>query len=215
MGHKTLVSIVWDDALVTDLRIIDLIRKLGVTSAFAISPMRHGDSRRSNDIRDSIFGKIVSRSELKEFSDFEVFNHTARHKELTKIRPEFVSVEISDGKKALEDLFGREIAGFCYPYGSHDKNVMSAVKACGHAYARTSKVVGGRVSFKDLFAIGTSERWFNLGKITMQSGPFIFWGHSYEVSNWLELEHFYRFLKDNFKIVSFQELVRRSSWKKF
>lgn len=211
---KPLVSVVWDDALVTDLRLIEIIRKIGVTSSFAISPRRHGNARKPNDFRDSRFGKIVSSHELKEFADFEILNHTANHKELTKIDPESVLSEVSDGKKALQDLFGRDIPGFCYPYGSYDQRVAEVVKICGHLYARTSRIVGGPVSFGDVFGIGTSARWFNLHDVHLKNGPFIFWGHSYEVSDWTLLEHFYDSLKNNAKIVAFKDLLGVHLWKK-
>lgn len=213
---KILASIMWDDALTTDLRIIDLLKKLDIMSSFAISPRRHCEKRIQNDQRSLCFGEIVSKKELKEFGDFEVFNHTANHKELTTVSLKIAQLEINEGKKELEDLFEREVPGFCYPYGSTSRVLESLVERSGHSYARSSKITMSNVQIENMMSVPTSCKWFDIHKIKKQSGrSFVFWGHSYEIDSWSKLEYFYDFVKDNFEVVTFDYMIKKASCKKY
>lgn len=209
----------WDDGLVTDLKLLDLLRDLSLTANFAISPNRHGFHRVLNDYRNSSYGKLVSKSELKEFKDFEISNHTANHKDLTKLNCNEIKVEISDGKKLLEDIFERNVDGFCYPYGCYDNSISNFVMHSGHGYARTTKENFRFSCIKNPYQIITSCRWNSYSKINFVDGrTYIFWGHSYEICDWLQVKNFYEFIKNSTNVISFSELVKNvqsNSWKCF
>jgi hypothetical protein len=52
---------------------------------------------------------------------------------------ETLNDEVSQAKKDLEDVLGRQINMFCYPFGKHDRRVRSAVAAAGFVGARTTR----------------------------------------------------------------------------
>ena len=209
-----LVATMWDDALVSDLKLIEILNELNITANFAISPGKHGKSRKINDNRGD-FGHNVSISELKEFSNFEISNHTMNHFDLTTISNEKMQKEINDGRKFLENFFEKKINGFCFPYGQHNKNIISFLKKQNYLYARTTL---NKKSF-DYFLVNPTSRWndnsieFLIKKAEKNNDNLVFWGHTYEIRNssdWERVKNLYLLLKNNpkIKIVSFEKMVR-------
>lgn len=203
----------WDDGLVGDLRLIDILRKTGATAAFALSPSRYKAGRTANDHRGD-YGELVSRAELKEFADFEVCNHTDTHVDLNKVGPEETRREIVEGRKKLEDMFGREVGGFCYPYGVHTAAALAVLREDKAAYARTTQ--SGHFGHQDNLLLHPTGRWNGVdleSLVETASGRLILWGHTYELRNqydWDKVKAMYSLLTQHprVKLVSFAEMVR-------
>jgi peptidoglycan/xylan/chitin deacetylase (PgdA/CDA1 family) len=77
----------------------------------------------------------------------DIGSHTLTHPFLTRLPPAKAREEIMAGRKKLEDLFGRPIRHFCYPYGDWNKAVRDLVEEAGYATACTTEfgVNGKRV----------------------------------------------------------------------
>jgi peptidoglycan/xylan/chitin deacetylase (PgdA/CDA1 family) len=65
--------------------------------------------------------------------------HTLTHPHLTQIPLENAREEIFSSKKKLEDLFGRPIRHFCYPYGEWNESIAELVREAGYATATTTR----------------------------------------------------------------------------
>lgn len=206
----------WDDALVSDLKLIEILKKYNATANFAIAPARHGNFRKSNDPRGD-YGSIVALNELKEFTDFEISNHTANHVDLTCLPKLEALKEIEDGKKILEDIFDREIDGFCYPYGKYNQEIVNLLQQNNYKYARTTEM---GLPFQNILKISPTCKWntdvfdelFKLSEL--YNRDLIFWGHTYEIKNdkdWNVVEKLYERLKldPKIKLVTFKELAER------
>lgn len=63
--------------------------------------------------------------------------HSASHKRLTHLEAPDRKQEIYKCKKDLENLFGKEIRHFCYPYGDYNLKVMETVREAGFQSAAT------------------------------------------------------------------------------
>ena len=95
-------------------------------------------------IVDSI-GKTLSRDyyhasedQLKELSSnpkFALESHTLSHPFLTKISSEELTSEIKNSKARLEELSGRPIKLFSYPYGDYNQTVIDGVIDAGYGAA--------------------------------------------------------------------------------
>ena len=74
----------------------------------------------------------------KKISDMkhEIASHGAYHLDLTKVSDEKLLFEIGESKKTLEEVAGRDIIGFAYPYGLYTSRVISAVSKF-YEYGRT------------------------------------------------------------------------------
>ncbi|MFI6092127.1 polysaccharide deacetylase family protein [Streptomyces sp. NPDC051218] len=64
----------------------------------------------------------------------EVASHGLTHVDLTQADDRLLWQETSGSRVALSDLIGREVEGFCYPYGTVDQRVIESVRAAGYRY---------------------------------------------------------------------------------
>ena len=86
----------------------------------------------------------------------DIGSHSLTHPFLTRLPPDQAREEIFASKKKLEDLFGRSIEHFCYPYGDWNSVVRDWVMEAGYRTASTTD-----------FGINTSETSsFALKRIT-------------------------------------------------
>ncbi len=68
----------------------------------------------------------------------DIGSHTRSHPFLTRLPVDAAREEICASKKKLEDLFGREIEHFCYPYGDWNPAVRDLVIEAGYRTACTT-----------------------------------------------------------------------------
>jgi len=68
----------------------------------------------------------------------EIGSHSLTHPFLTRLTVEKAREEISASKKKLEDLFGKPIEHFCYPYGDWNETVRDLAQEAGYKTACTT-----------------------------------------------------------------------------
>jgi peptidoglycan/xylan/chitin deacetylase (PgdA/CDA1 family) len=68
----------------------------------------------------------------------DIGSHTLSHPRLTQLSLPKAKEEITSSRKKLEDLFGRPIQHFCYPYGDWNPAVHDLVAAAGYKTACTT-----------------------------------------------------------------------------
>lgn len=85
---------------------------------------------------------MMSAAQVREMSDkgFEIGSHTLTHPHLTDIDDQQLKQELVDSKHKLEELTGKEVVSFSYPYGDLDERVVSAVMDAGYKYAVSTKL---------------------------------------------------------------------------
>jgi peptidoglycan/xylan/chitin deacetylase (PgdA/CDA1 family) len=83
----------------------------------------------------------MDRADLLAWQDAgqEIGSHGMTHCHLTRVSPGQARAEIFDSKKMLEDLSGREVRHFCYPYGDCNAAVRDLVGEAGYATATTTE----------------------------------------------------------------------------
>jgi peptidoglycan/xylan/chitin deacetylase (PgdA/CDA1 family) len=84
---------------------------------------------------------LMQRLELVAWLEagHEIGSHGMTHRELTKISPEEARQEIFESKKILEDIAGRTIRHFCYPYGTCNPMLREMVMEAGYETAATTE----------------------------------------------------------------------------
>lgn len=105
---------------------------------------------------------VVALRELAA-AGVEIGSHTLTHARLTELSGADLRAEVRDSKHVLEDLLGRPVHGFSYPYGAWDARIRDEVIEAGYRYATatTLRVVDGTL---DPFAIPRMNmRWNTLG----------------------------------------------------
>jgi peptidoglycan/xylan/chitin deacetylase (PgdA/CDA1 family) len=76
-----------------------------------------------------------------------IAGHTLHHPDLTLSSLQSARDEILNGKKKLEELVGKEVVYFAYPYGTYTDRVIALVKEAGFRMAFTTQ--GGKVQQGD------------------------------------------------------------------
>jgi len=101
---------------------------------------------------DVAFGEasepIMDASQVRDWlaAGHDIGSHTLTHPFLTRLEADQAREEIVASKKKLEDLFGRPIEHFCYPYGDWTSVVRDWVMEAGYCTASTTD-----------FGVNTSE----------------------------------------------------------
>lgn len=112
--------------------------------------VNHWDTKSVKAIRQP----LMDAGQLLEWqaAGMEIGAHTRTHPHLTHSSDKALVEEIHTCKAELEDILGREVTQFCYPYGDHDERVVAAVRDAGFTDATTT--VRGRAQPR-----GNSWRW--------------------------------------------------------
>jgi peptidoglycan/xylan/chitin deacetylase (PgdA/CDA1 family) len=81
----------------------------------------------------------MDHAEIREWlaAGHEIGSHSCTHPHLSRIPLPQAREEITASKKKLEDLFGRPVEHFCYPYGDRNDAVVDLVREAGYRTACT------------------------------------------------------------------------------
>ncbi|KJK54893.1 polysaccharide deacetylase family protein [Saccharothrix sp. ST-888] len=66
---------------------------------------------------------------------WEIGSHGLGHRALPGLPADILAEQTSQSRRALEDLVGEPVTGFCYPYGAVDLPAALAVRDAGYDYA--------------------------------------------------------------------------------
>ncbi len=105
--------------------------------------------------------RMMTAAQVRELADngFEIGSHTLTHPRLTEIDDDQLQRELIDSKHRLEDIIGKPVESFSYPYGDYDGRVLQAAIAAGYTNAVGTRL-GVMVSSTALFEIPRiNVRW--------------------------------------------------------
>ena len=95
-----------------------------------------------------------------------------------------------EGRARLEDLFGRRVEGFAYPFGHCPPHAVEILRESGHLYARTSANATPSFPPADPMLLAADCHFLNPGfweryEKAKSAGAPVFYirGHSYEFCN--------------------------------
>lgn len=125
--YPVVVTTSWDDGHPLDLKLADLLSCYGIKGTFYIC----GDCRNR---------QTMGPPALRELSKcFEIGSHTRNHMKLTSLGGRLLREEIQESKTELENIIGKPVEVFAYPYGSYNSRVREEVIAAGFKGARTTE----------------------------------------------------------------------------
>ncbi|MDD5596684.1 MAG: polysaccharide deacetylase family protein [Victivallaceae bacterium] len=207
----------WDDGVVNDIRLIELLRKYNAKATFNLNPGLHNDERLEArwgepgysgwSCKGYISGKIGKHELVEIYNGFNVASHCWRH-ETAGIAPDdqFIKAAI-DARKFLEDLFQRPCPGFAWPCGSYTEKLADALQTEGFTYGRTTEnsLHVGKGTHPLILHPSCHFQHYDFyekyEKAKCDNEIFYFWGHSYEMLDsegmWNQLEMKLKFLHDD------------------
>lgn len=130
-----------DDGRTGDLRVAELLDKWGLSATFFVPVV-------PCDLKDHELVELSKRHTIG--------GHTMTHPmDMKRLSDKDLEWELTESKKRLEEIVGKEIDEFCYPRGRYDERVKKAVKKAGYKNARTTKVLR-LVEPEDVYEMETS-----------------------------------------------------------
>ena len=210
-GKKKAVTFSYDDGVLQDKRLIEILNKYGMKCTFNVNSGFLGKS--GSLVREEVtVGHCKPRvCEVRDiYQGHEVAVHTIHHPRLTKLSAAKVVHEVEDDRKALSDIVGYDVVGMAYPCSteaSQDDRVVSLIsRFTGVQYARNTLETHDFEPQADLLRFRPTVHhtdWddlFRLGEefVSLQTdAPKIFyvWGHAYEFdifNDWDKFEDFCR-----------------------
>ena len=195
-GKLKAVTFSFDDAVLQDKRVIDILNKYNLKATFNLNSAFLGfkDEYVAN-------GKTIRRdkflpTEVKDmYAKHEVAVHTMSHAFLPHLADDTVTWQVEQDRKNLSELVGYEVVGMAYPCGgqNNDDRVAAVIKnTTGVKYARTTVSTYNFDEQENLFRFNPTvyyvevEKMFELAEkfINLKADkPQIFysWGHTYEL----------------------------------
>ena len=188
-GKMKALTFSYDDGVESDIRLMEIFKKNGLKGTFNLNGgLMDGTA--------STYSRRLLENECKTVyadPDFEVACHAYTHPYLEKCDPAVCLDEIVSDRLKLESLFGCEVHGMAYPFGTYNDTVLDCCRTAGIYYNRTTKSHLG---------FGLPTEWltwhptchhvnpeiFNLAEkfLNQPMTPkeparlFYIWGHSYE-----------------------------------
>ena len=205
-GKMKALTLSYDDGVEQDARLVEILNRYKIKCTFNLNSGLQ--SRTSQWTRDDVVIRRMNVAGLPElYSGHEIAVHSLTHPHLENLDRETVINELEQDKINLESIFGTEIHGMAYPFGTFNDAVIEVVRKCNLRYARG---VNSTYSFdipQDLLAYQptmhhSDKSLMELAETFIALKPtkpsvFYLWGHSYEFAvdnNWQVIEDFCRLI---------------------
>lgn len=204
-GKSKVLTLSYDDGVVQDIRLIDILNKHGLKATFNINSGLY----LPEDAKREKFRGRLKRSEaiaLYKNSAHEVAVHGVRHAFLPRLTSTEMINEVLPDRESLENDYETIVRGMAYSFGEYSTKALEILADCGIVYSRT---VHSTLSFE------FPENWLTLhptchhnneklmalaerfvtteSRYPAQNWMFYVWGHSYEFDdndNWDVIERF-------------------------
>lgn len=132
--------ITFDDGYVDNLAACDELQQRGMRATwFVVTGSIGGPPTWPADGRPQ--GRLLNADELRamQASGMEIGSHTVNHVRLTEADDIRLAQELSESRATLENLLGRQVSSFAYPYGAWDARCADAVQQAGYSAACTTR----------------------------------------------------------------------------
>jgi peptidoglycan/xylan/chitin deacetylase (PgdA/CDA1 family) len=135
------IAITFDDGFADNFHygLPHLLKYGFIATWFVVSASIGGISQwRDNDVPQRI---MLDRKQLEEMTaaGMEIGAHTKSHVHLTELNQARLHDEVYGSRQDLEDMLGRPVTSFAYPYGSLNESVIEAVRRAGYRIACTTQ----------------------------------------------------------------------------
>lgn len=220
----------YDDGPKEDRHFIELLNKYGLKGTFNLNSGFMPEKKDENE--------RVALEEIHDlYNGHEVAVHTVHHPFLEKMPTSVVTTEILEDRRNLEKYVDYPVFGMAYPFGTYDKHVFDACRACGIKYSRTTEAHHNYILPTEWLKMPTTchhadEKLFELADRFVNSAPknesrftthgwlFYVWGHTYEFrtnEDWERIERFFELVSrrddvwyaTNVQIYEYIEAYRR------
>ena len=212
---KKALTFSFDDGVVQDIRMIELMNKYGLKGTFNLNSMYVSNKGIMHTHGVRLCHYKVGKEDVKDvYAGHEVAVHTLTHPNLTECDTDEIIRQVEQDRLNLSELAGYEVVGMAYPCGgvNNDDRVAQIIREnTGVKYSRT---IAGNASFDlqdNLYRFNPTVHYVEFDKL-MDLGErfvelkadkpqiFYIWGHSYEMDlagdYWVKLEDFFKLISN-------------------
>lgn len=199
-GKVKALTFSYDDGVETDIRLMEIFKKNGLKGTFNLNGALMNGNK-------TVYSRRLTEEECQTAyadPDFEVACHAYTHPHLESCDEAVCLDEIVSDRLKLESLFGTQIHGMAYPFGTYNNTVLDCCRTAGIYYNRT---VSSTLNFSlptewllwnptchhanaDIFNL--AEKFLNEPMNRRDASKlFYIWGHSYEFNmrnDWERME---------------------------
>jgi peptidoglycan/xylan/chitin deacetylase (PgdA/CDA1 family) len=141
---KNLISITFDDGLSSILKnALPELKKREIPTTIFIPAANIDNYPKWDQKGQAIYyeDRIINREEIKELSDWgiEIASHTLHHTDLRNVHSEAAKEELLLSKSILEEIIGKEVVSFSFPYGSYNDDLINLALDCGYNFVYTTQ----------------------------------------------------------------------------
>ena len=198
-GKKKAVTFSYDDGIVFDKRLVEILNKYSLKCTFNLNSglMSYANAWQNNGVD---IHRMNANGLPELYAGHEIAVHCLTHADLTKCDDETIRNEVLLDKENLERIFKCRIEGMAYPYGTYNEHVVKILKECGIKYARTTEITKGAAAPRDMLTLRAAchhkdsdvmnyiRDFINLDADSLKEPQMLYiWGHSYEFEidkNW-------------------------------
>ena len=208
-GKMKAVTFSYDDGVLQDKRLIEILDKYGLKCTFNINSGFLG-THNSLVREDVTVAHCKPRAcEVKEiYKNHEVAVHTLTHPTLKDLSDAEIICEVEYDRVRLSEIVGYEVVGMAYPGGTHciDERVAKLIREnTGVKYARTTTSTFNFDLQDDLYMFNPTvyhhmewDKMEELAKEFIALKPekpqiFYIWGHAYEFDIYNDWDRFEKF----------------------
>jgi peptidoglycan/xylan/chitin deacetylase (PgdA/CDA1 family) len=131
---RRLIGLTFDDGYADFVEsALPVLRHYGFTATvFAIAGQLDGD----NDWVTGSRKPLMTTGQLQSVAaeGIEVGSHALQHVRLTSLAEADLRDSLTKSRDLLQGISGQDVKGLCYPYGSHNGDVVRAAQAAGFGY---------------------------------------------------------------------------------
>lgn len=149
------VALTFDDGFENVLRCgLEPMRQHGFTAIQFLVADLLGKTNEWEQREGEVAEQLMDPAQIGEWlgAGHEIGAHTCTHPHLTQVPPVRAREEIFASRKKIEDLFGRPVRHFCYPYGDWNPAVRDLVIEAGYETAVTTEA-GVNLAGADRFTL--------------------------------------------------------------
>ena len=150
-GKTKAFNISYDDGILQDVRFVALLNRYGLKGTFNLNSQLMEQEFEWVHPNGMTVKRLGVDAVRHLYDGHEIASHSLTHPYLSSKSRDEILWEMGEDKRRLEELFGREVAGFGVPFHFYDETVVDCVKKCGFEYGRNSELTHHYSPWQDPF----------------------------------------------------------------